>query len=356
MKTQKFELLQVFRGLAAIFVLLNHSTAILIDKQSYNFLGGFFNPGWAGVDFFFVLSGFIIFYTSFSIIGDETKFRTFMKKRILRIYPIYWTIMIPLIPVFLLFPSFGSGEETESFYTIVKNILLIPQDNPILIVSWTLSFEMFFYIMFSFLILLNKRIGFSIFGLWTLLSSLSFFKVFPNNEFVQFIFNVHNLEFILGSFCAYLVINKKSSLSTIYLTAGSTLFIITWILALEGFIGKFSSLSTILFGLASALLVLGAAYRHLSRNVKIPGYLVFSGDSSYSLYLAHTPILSIINKVFTGLDVYAILGEFLAAILLITITFVGSCLVYVLIEKPLNSYLRKKFINRKDKSKEKSIA
>ena len=62
---QKLELIQCFRGITAILVLLHHLSLTYSGKVNYEYMRGIFSPGWAGVDFFFCLSGFIIFYISF---------------------------------------------------------------------------------------------------------------------------------------------------------------------------------------------------------------------------------------------------------------------------------------------------
>jgi len=92
---KQFNLLQVYRGLAALMVVLLHAQDIInrnieLHKDS---LLKIFTFGWIGVDFFFVLSGFIIFYVHQSDIGQVKKFKQFIIKRLLRIYLIYWIVL-----------------------------------------------------------------------------------------------------------------------------------------------------------------------------------------------------------------------------------------------------------------------
>ena len=149
MKKQLY-FLQVCRGFAALLVVFFHGKIIINRELHQDSLLNIFSFGWAGVDFFFVLSGFIIFYIHQADIGKVNKFRPFITKRFLRIYLMYWIV--------LFFKVVISNSYQYSFAELFKAILLIPQANDILEdnflgVSWTLSYEMFFYLCFAALIL-----------------------------------------------------------------------------------------------------------------------------------------------------------------------------------------------------------
>jgi exopolysaccharide production protein ExoZ len=138
--------LQLFRGIAAVLVILHHSTTILKQSTGKEFVWGIFEPfGSHGVDFFFVLSGFIILYAHYNDIGKANLVQYF-KKRFVRIYPVYWIRVIPLIPILFLFPAIGAqGTETE-LSVIIESVLLIPNETPpFLGVAWTLTHEILFY-------------------------------------------------------------------------------------------------------------------------------------------------------------------------------------------------------------------
>jgi len=144
----QLNLIQVYRGIAAILVLFHHGNIIFNRDLKQNFFGNILGFGWAGVDFFFVLSGFIIFYIHQLDIGKPTEVKSFILKRIIRIYPLYWMVLsIKIIA------SLSGGYKGEDYHItplqIFKAILLFPQDKTILTqnfigVSWTLSDEIFF--------------------------------------------------------------------------------------------------------------------------------------------------------------------------------------------------------------------
>lgn len=79
--------LQVCRGIAAILVAFVHATAQYERNMPVSFLANWFTFGHSGVDFFFVLSGFIIWFIHSEDIGKPNRFKNFALKRLARIYP-----------------------------------------------------------------------------------------------------------------------------------------------------------------------------------------------------------------------------------------------------------------------------
>ncbi|WP_375512368.1 acyltransferase family protein [uncultured Nostoc sp.] len=160
----KLNLLQVYCGIASLMVVLTHGNKIVAGELQQNdlYLLQIFHFGWIGVDFFFVLSGFIIFYIHQSDIGKPDKFTPFLFKRFIRVYPLYWSILGLKILVSL-FSTAKDSIYQRSADEIIKAVLLLPQDRSILEssfigVNWTLCYEVFFYCIFGFLILKNTKI------------------------------------------------------------------------------------------------------------------------------------------------------------------------------------------------------
>ena len=69
--------------------------------------GAAFNFGYAGVEFFFVLSGFIMVLVHRRDFGQPSKALVFMRKRVVRIYPIYWLVMAFLLAIYFVSPGRG---------------------------------------------------------------------------------------------------------------------------------------------------------------------------------------------------------------------------------------------------------
>src|ERR1700677_21742 len=154
-RSVQFRGIQILRGLAACMVVVHHATQMW--SQSVTRITGL--PVWwtgaAGVDIFFVISGFVM---AVSTIGREHKThpaRSFLERRIIRIFPLYWIVSaVLLLKVAALewHPQLaGSSPHVHvTFGYLLASFLLIPYRDslgnilPLLIAGWTLSYEMFF--------------------------------------------------------------------------------------------------------------------------------------------------------------------------------------------------------------------
>ena len=159
--------LQLLRFLSAFSILLLH--LILFGNDKYGLNAPHLKPVadylMIGVDIFFIISGFIMMYTARTHNNNpnETKFYTiksFYLKRISRIYPVWWILCLMLLPILLIKPEWinSSVEVPTSFW---HSLFLIPHESvPLIMVGWTLEFEMFFYLIFGITLLLSPKIQF----------------------------------------------------------------------------------------------------------------------------------------------------------------------------------------------------
>ncbi|WP_420554959.1 acyltransferase family protein [Neptuniibacter marinus] len=104
----------------------------------------------AGVELFFVLSGFIMVFIHWKDMGRRDKFLIFFLKRITRIIPLYWFFLVFLMAIYFSIPQL-SPENLQNIVYVLKSFFLIPSDEGfILVVAWTLTYEFVFYAFFSF--------------------------------------------------------------------------------------------------------------------------------------------------------------------------------------------------------------
>ena len=346
---KKLELIQVCRGIAALLVVLFHVNQFSELKLNQSFLGGIFTFGGAGVDFFFVLSGFIIFYAHHLDINQPNKLNSFIIKRLIRVYPLYWLITLALLPIYFLVPAFGEGYE-RNLDVILKSLLLYPQEHyPILIVGWTLSHEIFFYLMFALAIGLNSRITKPIFLGWLTTTCILFYFSLSDQLAIQppllvnFIFNPHNLEFVLGCLAAYLVCQTQIRFSRLWLMTGTSLFL--WAALWDNY--QIANIPDVIaYGVPSMLIVLGAASVDEQHPIAVHPWLSYLGDASYSIYLVHYPWLSACFMAAIALKLPNWLYSDLLMSSLAVITVIAGCLTYQYLEKPLISLLRRKLLSR----------
>ncbi len=115
-------LLQVFRGLAALLVVYHHANREVAGVFGDSWWRSLFDLGDAGVQFFFVLSGFIIYHVHRHDIGRPERTRRYLLKRIIRIYPIYILVTLVLTPFWAFIPEFGAAyhKELSSFTNPAK--------------------------------------------------------------------------------------------------------------------------------------------------------------------------------------------------------------------------------------------
>jgi len=345
---QRLELIQTCRGIAALFVLLFHVTELSHEKANQTFMFGLFQSGDSGVNFFFVLSGFIVYWVHRFDIGRIDRLKPFVLKRFIRIYPFYWIITLALIPVYFLTSGLGQGYEHDS-NVIIKSLLLLPQNHPpILTVGWSLSYEILFYLIFCLMILLRPKISSRIVAVWllgTLLVQVLRFNPgleIESNLFLQFVFSTHNFEFALGCLSAYVVAHNNVQLREgfIFLAMGSFLFVSYGLSQTAQ-----STLDRVLAcGVPSMLIVVGAASLDLGQSLKLPRIFPFLGDASYSVYLIHYPCLSVIFKIALMLNLFNGFGYLISTGLIVMITLAIGCLTYIWIEKPLLSFFRKNLL------------
>ncbi|NJK73051.1 MAG: acyltransferase [Oscillatoriales cyanobacterium RU_3_3] len=346
---KKLNLLQVYRGIAAVLVVLFHLNDMSRERLQQLTFFNLFEAGWSGVDYFFVLSGFIMVYVHRSAIGKPEQLKSFLVKRAVRIYPIYWIITAIVLVFFLVIPGFANSQDL-TLQKILISFLLLPQnDKPILDVGWTLIYELYFYVLFSFAIWFKPKYSVPILSSWLFVTLLHYFKVvnFGSEAFLlNTMFGNMNLEFVLGCLAGFILLKLGSKVSKY-----------RWILfgaANLGYLGllvmsaatelELDRIST--FAVLAALLIVGSAAIDLKDSPKVPKILTYLGDASYSIFLIHSPIVSAATKLVQKANLGRFYDGFFAPALIALIAVVAGCLFYSLVEKPLTVYLRKNVVEK----------
>jgi exopolysaccharide production protein ExoZ len=348
-ENHKLGSLEAGRGIAAFLVVLAHVNLDFEYFHNHKIFNGFFVFGHAGVDFFFVLSGFIIFFIHSKDIAKPEQTWNFIFKRISRIYPTYWIVTIILIVSYIFLPNLSADGSNFSISRIIKSLFLLPIDNafpntgskPILQVGWTLVFEMTFYLIFATLIV-NKIIGKALFVSWAAFLILQItYDVIPATTTypLQYLLSTHNLEFILGILVGIFVQNFLKSSHKFLLLPGVFIFLLVG--ASESMLpALFSGDSfTLLYGFSSGLIIIGCSALEKFLNFKTPSLLVHFGAASYSIYLIHVPLLSILNRVASYFSFTNFLNPHLVFFMLVFICMISGSLFYKIIDKPVQNYL-----------------
>lgn len=163
-KGSRLLVLDGLRAIAICLVLLHHYSQNMAKSgpgdRAFFYLG---NSSWVGVDLFFVLSGFLITSILYDAKGSPSYFRTFYIRRSLRIFPIYYLM---LLAIFVILPFFhlsivdeGTLKHAPWFWLYGSNYLTGLVEWPDTAVShlWSLAIEEHFYLLWPVVIYLGNK-------------------------------------------------------------------------------------------------------------------------------------------------------------------------------------------------------
>ncbi len=331
--------IQLARGLAAFAVTIFHGIHGIALEQYVGHapFQWFFSFAHAGVDFFFVLSGFIIYIAHHADVGDLSALPRYVWRRATRIYPIYWVITGFVIILIIFRPG---GEHELDAAHILNSVLLLPQSRPPLIgVAWTLEHEMLFYLAFSSLII-GRRLGAIVFIGWTCLI-VAVTVVRPSNELLLFVGSSYHFQFFMGVAAGHAVLNRSISRPQHLALAGALGFFLVGMIENAGLIIWAGVASQLLFGATAACIVFGLAVAEKKGQLRVDPFSVFLGDASYVLYLTHTITIGLTARVLMIAGVVKLLADWIVLIIVVASAVIVACLIHAFIERPLASVLAK---------------
>ncbi|MDP2021664.1 MAG: acyltransferase [Hydrogenophaga sp.] len=342
-----FSTLQSCRAFAAMLVVCFHlgGTIALTKYFGVDWVSRPFAFGHAGVDFFFVLSGFIIIHVHQDDFGWPSQLGNYFKKRLIRIYPVYWMVFFAVGIAALPFSSLRETLPSDPAI-IFKALLLMPQDRavvggtgaPLLGVAWSLQYEILFYgAVASFIV--NRWLGAALVVVFAVLFLWQPFGVeFPYN----FIQSDWLLLFGMGAMVA--VVNRRA-LDVRWPLAWALLGLLIFLgnglqevldPALE--VGRTEHL---IYGVGSAMMIFGlirAEAAGIAGAFK-PRWATLLGDASYALYLIHFPLISLVCKIAIAVGFSGVWGSIATFLIGVIACVAVSILFHLYLEKPLLRYL-----------------
>lgn len=345
---KKINTIQLLRGLAAIAVVLHHVAGYLKESNHLHFLGGYCRIGFAGVDLFFVISGFIIHFTSKSYLNTPSKLGEYWKKRTIRVYPIYWIVTTGIFFFQFLLPLLNERAALNTGYPMewlefVKTYLLLPVHFAINPVSWTLSYELFFYLMFSLLII-SKRLwvvpaGVLLFSAWHIFVEQYQHRTFGYNYY-NFFFSSYNIEFFLG-YLLFIVYDKGLFSMPTWLAWLGVACSLGMIISFGyGVVDGDYYKRFVIFGLTSVLLLHSLLKLEEAQQLTIHPLFIVLGDASYIIYLIHFPLIFFMNKLLLLTHIQLSNQGLINYSYLIVLVIMGlGVLLHKYLEVPMNTYL-----------------
>ncbi len=333
------------RGLAVTLVFFVHFGSIFQESLSSspvlsNIVTYLAVIGNCGVDIFFAISGYLIYG---SVLAKQLDYRKFMWRRVQRIYPTFLAVMAIYLVISKAYPAenkFPAGTFASLVY-LGANLLLMPglfPINPIITVSWTLSYEIFFYLSIPIIIGVTQmrnwrsRNRLCLFiGLQGII--LVFFQSANLPRFALFISGILVYELIkVQDINVY--VNRKLF---IFLNLVILLTLPIYRLINEILLG---GTPVLLLGVP-CLLLLAFQQESLVHRLFTWSPIRWLGNISYSYYLIHGLTLKILHKVLSVefTDLMTPQNTFWIILpLAFLLTLCSASCLFVLIEKPFSFY------------------
>ena len=337
---RRWSSVQALRAAAALSIAVLH---VLHDATSLD-PGGMIErwhdavPWGAGVDLFFVISGFVMVYASNDLFGRRDGPALFMARRLIRIVPLYWAATTLFLLVALIARS-AVSEGAGSIADVLMSYLFLPARRPngsiqpIYSLGWTLNYEMFFYVVFAASIWQTRYRALLQVTL-VLCVAIAAHSMVPAGA-TAFVFWTDPIvaEFLFGMAIAVLAA-AGISLSA-WLRAGLVVIALTALIG--GHIANIGGFAPVTTGLPMAMLVIAAT---LGRAMTLPQALLLLGDASYALYLIHPFSMRAVGLFWRWLHLSGPVAAagYIATSLLLAIALAVA--VYRWFERPTGTWLR----------------
>jgi peptidoglycan/LPS O-acetylase OafA/YrhL len=337
--------IQWLRAIAAAMVVLHHANfhANAIREQfgisASDFLGVSF--WWFGIHIFFVVSGFIMIHTTRDF-GAPGAWRRFLTRRLLRVAPLYWVVTTVTLAL-LVFSPHSLDITTDRLSYVLKSYAFIPvlraegDLRPLVGQGWTLDYEMFFYLAFALATFLPRRLGvFALTAAFCLLVALGR-ELTPASPILFTWTDGLLLEFLFGVYLGLAFGNGvriSSGARFISVALGLSLVAMNW-----------PGPTFVTSGIPAALIVGGMTLGPALNEQVYTRWLTHLGDLSFSLYLTHTFVV----RPFKNLWVSTVADRVPAGVFIVGATLVSIGLAvgtYRLIEKPMTTFLHRRFARR----------
>lgn len=328
-----FDSLQALRGIAAFAVLMFHLRAVeakYIPGEAV--LGTAAAHADAGVDLFFVISGFVMAHVGRGRFAGFSAAGVFLLKRAWRVLPMYWLFTTITIVLMMTFPAVVNSSYPDQ--SVIRSYLLIPHTQlPVLAVGWTLIHEAYFYIVFAFAmaIIAERALTACLIG-WAAVIAYAHIDGYREvTPLRQLLISPLTFEFIAGVLAGLHWRRLPRWLAPAMILSGIALFLT----GATGFGDPSISppdpwLRVATFGGASMLLVLGCVVHESGHDGRVASVLVALGNSSYSLYLSHVFVISAIGRLWA----IAIPGQSLGHhLLFVVVATTSACIAGHLIHR-----------------------
>lgn len=357
----RLDAVQILRAVAATLVVVSH--VLRLEQEAWRSNADIYAPalpfGNFGIATFFVISGFIMYRTAGAEFGVRGAAARFMSKRIGRIVPTYWAFTgLVLISPFAIGWHRASAAGVAFSLAFLPDLTHPPGFEPALVVGWTLSFEMLFYLVFAACLTLPRAIGlrvlilaFPLYAATTAIlghSSLAARSWWP---LAQYWAGAQTSLFVIGVVLAMAqeqfgrVVDRFGV--GVWIAVGILVVTPTVMLALR--LGQQDKAIVLLSVCAVALCVMTVGGER-----RILGPLVKLGDASYALYLSHCFVVGGLSAAW--LDAVGPKYPLLFGVVAVAASCAIAWIVHMRLERPLTRACRRLLEPRRAPARERQSA
>lgn len=327
--TRKIADVQYLRGLAVVLVVLAHIHQSNVNYMAPGLLGEFAYFGFAGVDLFFVISGFIIHWLYREHSRPDA---AYFLKRLNRIYPLYWVFsLIALAGYFVMGDALTSN--VQDLDLLASAILAPSRLLPVLQVGWTLTHEIYFYLAYGLVLFLPRGLRLWA-GLAWIGASIAFMAVAPGawGVWLQIILSPFNLLFFGGAVLAAFH-ERLASLRWLALAIalGGLVLGLVWInqVGLQGLADPRWRVAML------GPFAIGTVWAFLAWSPRLPDFAGLLGDWSYSIYLSHILAIGVLARLVPGVVGTGVLASLGFYAICLAACIVLGWLSHRVLEQPL---------------------
>ncbi len=335
-----FLTVQALRAVAAFLVVLLHAFETWGERVDPAAPGVSWDNGAAGVDIFFIISGFVMVISSRRLVDRPGAWLTFLRHRVVRIVPLYWLLTTAKIVAVMVLGGVVLRTSLD-FKSVAESYLFLPVTDsaghfrPVLPVGWTLTYEFLFYLFFAAALAMRVDVlcvvipGLGLVAVAALVRTEAWpaWTILFDTIVVEFVFGVALAKWTLQGF------RLPPAIAGAFILFGFGLILVLPMIS--------ENARVLSWGTPAFAIVAGAVSLEPFVVTALPRWLLTLGDASYSIYLSHGFVLPALGLLFGR---FARPGPWTEGLTIILCLLFGSVIgwaVFRLIESPMLRALRR---------------
>jgi exopolysaccharide production protein ExoZ len=338
--TANFLTIQALRAVAALLVVLLHAIETWGERVDLAAPGVNWENGAAGVDIFFIISGFMMVISSRRLVDQVGAWLIFLRNRVVRIVPLYWLLTIAKILAVVVLAGVVLRTGLD-FNFVAGSYLFLPVTDsaghfrPVLPVGWTLTYEFLFYLLFAAALAMRVdvlRVIIPGLGLIAI-AAIARTEAWPA---WTILFDTIVMEFVFGVMLAKWTVRGfrlPPAIAGVFILFGFGLILIVPMIS--------ENARVLTWGIPAFVIVAGAVSLEPFVAPALPRWLLTLGDASYSIYLSHGFVLPAFGILVSTIVSRGLWTEGLTIILCLIVSSIAGWIVFISIESPMLHAMRR---------------